>query len=156
MQLGWFSGTEHPSLMSSVSDPQFLRPGWASQTKESEFPQLKNENTFCLNQHLLPRKMGGWVGKEFFSLYVRREERRVRTSSIPVPKSKLSHLGVSNAPANEMLRVVVLSLGGLADNKFLYVKKLTTHLPQNVNPMKIKTLSDKKNKGCRNITMFFL
>ena len=74
----------------------------------------------------------------------------------PFPLFQIVALGVSNAPANEMLRVVVLSLGGLADNKFLYVKKLTTHLPQNVNPMKIKTLSDKKNKGCRNITMFFL
>ena len=55
-----------------------------------------------------------------------------------------------------MLRGVVLSLGGLADNELLYVKELTTHLPQNVNPMKIKTLSDKKNKRCRNIPMFFL
>lgn len=96
------------------------------------------------------------MGKELFSLCVRSEERRLRTSSIPVPKSKPSHLGVSNAPANELLRVVVLSLGGLADNKLLYVKELTTHLPQNVNPIKIKMLSDKKNKVCRNIPMFFL
>ena len=32
VQLGLFYGTEHPLLVSSVSDPQFLRPGWASQT----------------------------------------------------------------------------------------------------------------------------
>ena len=49
-----------------------------------------------------------------------------------------------------------MRLGVLADNKLLYVKGLTASLPQNVNLMKIKGLSDKKNKGDRNRPVFFL
>lgn len=51
--------------------------------------------------------------------------------------------------ANEMLGTGnFLSLGAFSvDHKLLYVKELTASLPQNVNLMKIKGLSDKKNKG---------
>lgn len=96
------------------------------------------------------------MGIQLLSVYLGREEGGREPEIVfpaAVSESTGTCLGISNASANEMGGGWFSSAPGAfsVGNKLLYVKELTTRLPQNVNVMKIKALSDKKN----NILLFF-
>ncbi|KAL0627873.1 hypothetical protein AAY473_001191 [Plecturocebus cupreus] len=77
---------------------------------------------------------------------IREKRSRDLKISLQAAAAKTSHFGISNASANEMLGAGYFLILGvfLVDNKLPGMKELTTSSPQNVNPIKIKELSDLK------------
>lgn len=102
----------------------------------------------------------GWESGKL-SVYLGREEGGREPKIVfpaAVPESTGTCLGVPNASAGEMGRERLSSAPGAfwVGNKLLHMKGLTTRSPQNVSLMKIKALSDKKNKkGLENRLLFF-
>lgn len=100
------------------------------------------------------KRSGGGVGIQLLSVYPGREEGG-REPEIVFPAASLNQrghcLGISNAGMKRAGGGSLLPREPSRFNKLLHMKELTTHLPQNVNLMKIKAVSDKKN----NILLFF-